>query len=245
MLRNIKLILAYDGSGFNGWQLQPGVRTVQGVVEDALGEILGCRPRVVASGRTDAGVHALGQVINVQIRASIPAQGMLKGLNSILPGDISVRLAEDVALEFHARYMAKSKIYVYIVDTFDTPMPFLRRYALHMRHKLDIPAMGEAARFIIGEHDFTSFMAAGSLVKGTKRTIKDSFVIKKGRKVYFVIEGSGFLRCMVRNVVGTLLMVGKGELLPDDMKGILDVRDRAQAGPTAPPQGLYLAGVKY
>ncbi|MCD6569540.1 MAG: tRNA pseudouridine(38-40) synthase TruA [Deltaproteobacteria bacterium] len=245
IFRNVKVTLAYDGSGFNGWQIQPGLRTVQGVLEDALGKTLGDIPRIVASGRTDIGVHALGQVLNIHIGSTIPAYGLLRGLNSILPDDIAIRSVEDVALEFHARYMAKSKIYVYSVDTFDTPSPFLRRYSLHVRHKLDIPAMAEAAGFMVGEHDFSSFMGAGSLVKSTKRMIIRSSVIEKGCRIYYVVEGSGFLRHMVRNIVGTLLLIGKGKLSPYDIKGILDAKDRSKAGPTAPPQGLYLVGVKY
>jgi tRNA pseudouridine38-40 synthase len=244
-VRNIKLRLSYDGSAFNGWQVQPRVRTVQGVLEDAIEKLLDERSPVVASGRTDTGVHALGQVAHVHIRSTIPVDGMQKGLNAILPDDVVVRAAEEVGLEFHARYMAKTKVYAYVMETGAHRNPFSMRYALQLDYPLDLTAMEEAARVILGEHDFSSFMGAGSSVKGTQREVTASMLIGKGERIYYVIEGSGFLRHMVRNIVGTLLLIGKGVLRPEDMEEILLARDRSQAGPTAPPQGLYLVGVRY
>jgi tRNA pseudouridine38-40 synthase len=244
-MRNLKIVLAYDGAGFMGWQVQSGVRTVQGTMEMALGEILGHEARVIASGRTDAGVHALGQVINVRTASPIPIDGLIRGLNSILPGDVSVISAVDVGPDFHARYQARSKSYLYLMDTGSVRSPFLDRYALHIRYHLDIPAMKESMRHLLGEHDFASFLATGSTVKTTVRIITATDLITQGNKTVFWIKGSGFLRYMVRNIVGTLLLVGTGKLAPEDMSRIIALRDRQFAGPTAPPHGLYLIGVEY
>jgi tRNA pseudouridine38-40 synthase len=244
-LRNFKITLAYDGTNFFGWQAQPEKRTVQSVLEETLSTILGHFPNIIASGRTDTGVHALGQVINVCTESTIPCQGLLKGLNSILPDDVKAQSVEETSVNFHARYMAKSKIYAYAIYTTETPNPFLSRYSLHVPYGLDIPAMKEASKIILGEHDFASFMATGSSVKNTLRTIMESSFIEGRDKLYYVIEGSGFLRHMVRNIVGTLLLVGRGSLASNDMEKILDATDRTKAGPTAPANGLYLVGVRY
>jgi tRNA pseudouridine38-40 synthase len=201
--------------------------------------------RVTASGRTDTGVHAFAQVINFPTQSTIPTDGLVRGLNSILPGDIAILSAEVTTPEFHARYMAKSKTYVYVIDTSPVRDPFLERYALHVEGPLDSVSMQEAAGFLLGEHDFASFMAVGSPVKTTTRIITTSEVIRTGNKVFFWIQGSGFLRHMVRNIVGTLLLVGKEKLVPEDLQRIMALKDRAFAGPTAPPQGLYLVSVEY
>ncbi len=244
-LRNFKITLAYDGTSFFGWQAQPEKRTVQSVLEQALSTLLGHFPKIIASGRTDTGVHALGQVINVCTESTIPSQGLLKGLNSLLPDDVKAQAVEETDVNFHARYMARSKIYAYAIYTTENLNPFLSRYALHVPHKQDIPAMKKAAKYILGEHDFASFMGTGSSVKDTTRTIMESSFTERCDKLYYVIEGSGFLRHMVRNIVGTLLLVGKGLLTPHDMEAILNAKDRTIAGPTAPAQGLYLVGVRY
>jgi tRNA pseudouridine38-40 synthase len=244
-MRNIKCVIAYDGAGFMGWQIQDGVRTVQETVEQALRKILTHASRVIASGRTDTGVHAFAQVINFPTESTIPADALVRGLNSVLPGDVVVLSAEDVTLEFHARYMAKAKTYVYVMDTSPVRNPFMDRYALHVGRSLDCSAMQKAAGYLIGEHEFTSFQAAGSPVKSSLRLITLSEVTDKGRKVFFCIKGGGFLRHMVRNIVGTLLLVGSGKIAPEDMQQIMALRDRSSAGPTAPPQGLYLMGVEY
>jgi len=243
--RNFKIILAYDGAGFMGWQFQPGVRTVQETLESVLEKILKHKARVNASGRTDTGVHALGQVVNVQTFSSIPAHGLKRALNSKLPGEISIISVEDADPDFHARFMAKSKKYVYIIDTSPMFSPFLARYAVPVKGRLDISAMKQAAGYLVGEHDFTSFMGSGSSVKTTKRRILEAEVFTHGEKVYFYIHGSGFLRHMVRNIAGTLLLMGNGTLAPEEMVMILEKKDRSCAGATAPPQGLYLLGVDY
>jgi tRNA pseudouridine38-40 synthase len=244
-MRNIKCVIAYDGSGFFGWQIQDNARTVQATIEEGLGAVLGHKVRVIASGRTDTGVHAFAQVINFPTESTIPTDGLVRGLNSVLPGDVAVLSAENAAPEFHARFMAKGKTYVYVMHVSPVRNPFLDRYALHVKRPLDVDAMRESAGLLLGEHDFASFQAAGSPVKTTRRVITASEVSPKGDKVYFRMQGSGFLRHMVRNIAGTLLLVGSGKLSPQDMQGILALKDRGFAGPTAPPQGLYLVGVDY
>lgn len=243
--RNIKLTLSYDGSAFQGWQLQASGRTVQGILEERLAKILGGSPRTIAAGRTDAGVHALGQVINVLTDSTIPTEALKRALNALLPEDVAVHAVMDVSVDFHARYLAKSKRYVYIIDAAPLHSPFLSRYTLKVDYRLDIPAMRQAALTFIGEHDFAAFMGVGSPVKSSVRQVTVSELVLKDTRLYYIIEGSGFLRHMVRNIVGTLLMVGRGSLAPEDIAGIIQSRDRSKAGPTAPPQGLYLLAVNY
>ncbi len=244
-MRNMKIVLAYDGTAFHGWQFQTGLRTVQETVERCLQKILGHEVRVTAAGRTDAGVHALGQVINVLTPSRIPADGLLKALNSVFPSDLSAREVCQVSIDFNARYLAQSKIYVYIIDTSEIISPFLSRYVMHLPGVLDVDAMVQAAYLLEGEHDFSSFMGAGSSVKTTVRRILAFKIFGKGPRVYFCIQGSGFLRHMVRNIVGTLIPVGRGAMKLKDVERILALNDRTQAGPTAPPHGLYLVDVVY
>lgn len=244
-VRNLKIILAYDGADFHGWQIQTGLRTVQETVENALEKILGHTVRVTASGRTDAGVHAMGQVINFITPSAIPEKGLLSAMNSVFPSDITAVEVKEVHLNFHARYMARSKAYVYIIETAEIFSPFLSRYALHLPGMLDIEAMSLSAKMIEGEHDFSSFMAAGSTVKTTRRRVLAAEISTRHSQIYFFVQGSGFLRHMVRNIVGTLVLVGQGKMMPDEIAQIMTRRDRAFAGPTAPPQGLYLVGVNY
>lgn len=243
--RNFKLTLAYDGSEFMGWQVQAQARTVQGVLEDALVKILGGPHRVIAAGRTDAGVHALGQVVNVRTTSAIPLAALPRALRGCLPPDVSVLAVEEAAYDFHARYLAKAKQYAYLIDTSAQRNPFLRRYVLPVDFPLDLTAMQRAADMFLGEHDFAAFMGVGSPVKTTTRRITISELTVHDQRITYLIEGSGFLRHMVRNIVGTLLLVGRGALGPEDITGIIAGRDRSKAGPTAPPQGLYLVGVRY
>ena len=239
------LSLSHDGSAFQGWQVQATGRTVQGVLEETLSKILGDAPRTVAAGRTDAGVHALGQVVNVHTNSTIPTEALKRALNALLPEDVAVQEVQEAAEDFHARYLAKSKRYVYIIDASPERSPFLCRYTLKVDYRLNIPAMQQAALSFIGEHDFAAFMGVGSPVKSSIRQVMVSELAPKDTRLYYIIEGSGFLRHMGRNIVGTLLMVGRGSLAPEDIPGIIDSRDRSKAGPTAPPQGLYLVAVNY
>jgi tRNA pseudouridine38-40 synthase len=243
--RNIKMILSYDGSSFMGWQAQPGQRTVQSTVEDVLKIIFDEQIRINAAGRTDAGVHAFGQVAAFSTLSSITTGALQKAINSLLPDDISIISVEDAPEEFHPRYSAKSKTYLYAIDTSSVRNPFFSRYALHARHRLDIESMMQSTGYFIGEHDFASFMGAGTPVKSTVRTISASEITVRGSMVYYTIRGSGFLRHMVRNIVGTLVEVGKGKIPIDGIDEIIKAKDRSMAGPTAPPQGLYLVNVKY
>lgn len=243
--RNIKITLGYDGSAFLGWQMQRAGRTVQGVVEETLSKVLGHAASVIAAGRTDAGVHAISQVVNVRTSSSIPLETLQHALNALLPADVAVHTIADVAQDFHARHMAKSKRYAYIIDTSKVRSPFLSRYVLKVDYQLDVSSMQDAAAAFLGEHDFSAFMGVGSPVKSAIRKVTISELTLKDTRLFYIIEGSGFLRHMVRNITGTLLMVGRGTLAPADIPGIIEGRDRSKAGPTAPPQGLYLLTVDY
>ncbi len=244
-LRNFKLIIAYDGSGYYGWQVQQGRRTVQETVEQALATILKQDVRITASGRTDTGVHALGQVANFTTSSSIPEEGLLRALNSLLPSDLAVTDVEVADVNFHARRMAKAKSYAYVMDTSRIMSPLLSRYALHVPGPIDVESMNRAAQMLLGEHDFSSFMGSGSGVKTTIRNIMAAEIVARGAKLFFYIQGSGFLRHMVRNIVGTLILVGQGKIEPEEIMRIMALKNRSLAGPTAPPQGLYLVGVDY
>ncbi|OPZ60883.1 MAG: tRNA pseudouridine synthase A [Deltaproteobacteria bacterium ADurb.Bin510] len=243
--RNIKIILAYDGADYHGWQAQAHHHTVQGVLERTLHSILREPVAVSSSGRTDSGVHALAQPVNFRTANPIPLGGLQSALNAKLPADIRAVALEEVDWGFHARFDSKSKCYCYVIDTSPILSPLLARYVLHEPEPLDLKAMQQAARYILGEHDFRAFMASNTSIKTTVRTITCSELLQQGERLWYVIEGSGFLRHMVRNIVGTLLMVGKGECPPERVAAIIESCDRNQAGPTAPPQGLYLVGVKY
>ena len=243
--RNIKIILAYDGAAYHGWQAQAHHHTVQGVFERCLHSILHEPVAVNASGRTDSGVHAMAQPVNFRTTNPIPLSGLQTALNAKLPPDIRAMELEEVDYGFHARFDSKGKCYCYVIDTRPILSPLLARYALHEPEPLDLEAMQAAASYFLGEHDFRAFMASNTSIKTTVRTISCSELMQQGSRLWYVIEGSGFLRHMVRNIVGTLLLVGRGECPPERVAAIIESCDRNQAGPTAPPQGLYLVGVKY
>jgi tRNA pseudouridine38-40 synthase len=262
MSRSLKIVLAYDGTGLAGWQRQPAGVSVQGLVEDALAAIEG-RPVVVAgAGRTDAGVHALGQVASVRIEHAIPSDELARALNARLPGEIRVLSVEEAAEGFHARYGAQSKTYRYLVLNDRLVSPFERRYVWQVPRHLDVAAMAEAARLFEGRHDFAALQGAGSAVKTTLRTITQAWIHTLsamevaggltlparppgGRLVAFDMCGDGFLRHMVRNAVGTLVEIGLGRRTPSSVADLLASGDRTAAGPTAPPSGLFLVGVDY
>jgi tRNA pseudouridine38-40 synthase len=252
--RNIKLVLSYDGSPFNGWQIQPDRPTIQGALSDAILRITGERVLPQGSGRTDAGVHALAQVASFQSTSTIPLENFVKALNSILPESVRALTMEEASAEFHARHRAKAKTYEYRIYLGNICPPFLAKYAYHHPYPLDEGAMKEAAELVVGEHDFTSFAAVDpdrtqSLVEGPRpdnvRTIFSSRWERRGEELLYTVRGSGFLHHMVRNLVGTFLIVGKGSLTPDDIPRILEAKNRSAASATAPARGLYLVGVDY
>ena len=250
-MRNLRLILAYDGSEFSGWQVQPDAATIQGALASAIGRITGEKVLPQGSGRTDAGVHALAQVASFSTESSVPAANFVKALNDILPPSIRVLEVGEVPAEFHARKSAKAKTYRYRMHRAPICSPFIVRYVWHFPYPLNEEAMNKAAATAIGEHDFTSF-AAVDPERGREesevsnvRTIMSSDWGRDGDDFIYTVRGSGFLHHMVRNLVGTFVLVGKGTLAVEDLLRILAARDRSAAGPTAPASGLCLVSVEY
>jgi tRNA pseudouridine38-40 synthase len=250
-MRNLKLILSYDGSDFSGWQVQPDAVTVQGTLASAIGRITGEKVLPQGSGRTDAGVHALAQVVTFVTESSVPAANFVKALNDILPASVRVLEVEEAAADFHARKSAQGKTYRYRMYRAAICPPFLARYVWHYPFPLDEAAMVRAGSLVVGEHDFTSFAAVdpergreGGPVSNLRRVFSSSWE-RLGDEFVYTVRGSGFLHHMVRNLVGTFLLVGKGTLQAEDVTRILEARDRSAAGATAPASGLYLVGVEY
>jgi tRNA pseudouridine38-40 synthase len=262
MSRTLKIVLAYDGTDLVGWQRQPIGQSVQSLLDDALAAIDERTVTVVGAGRTDAGVHALGQVASCRIEHLLPADQLARALNARLPADVRVLRVEDVPDSFHARYSARSKTYRYLILNDTLVSPFERRYVWHVPRRLDLPAMAEAARQLEGEHDFAALQGAGSATKTTVRTVAFARVRlattaeiagglvlaarpEGGRLIVFELGADGFLRHMVRNAVGTLVEIGFGKRVPSSMTGLLASGDRTLAGPTAPAAGLFLVDVEY
>jgi len=246
MKKNFKLLIEYDGSAYHGWQIQKTDRTIQGEIEKALLRMTGEKIRIAGSGRTDAGVHALAQVANFLCAKNIRPENFCKGLDSILPEDIVIKSCVLADSEFHARYDVESKIYNYRILNRKIPSALDRNYSWLIRKKLDTTSMKLAIRHILGRHDFHAFEGAGSPRSNSIRTILQADLIKqKNGYLTFEIEGDGFLKFMVRNIIGTLVEVGLKKITPDDFKKILLSKDRKLAGATAPPQGLFLMNVKY
>lgn len=245
--KHFRLVIEYDGTGYHGWQRQPEDKSIQETIETALATMTaGRRVILTGSGRTDAGVHALGQVAHFSCDTAITAEGFQKGLNALLPDDIAIRACTPVSPSFHARYDAIGKTYRYRIVNRPFPPAIGRCYAWHIRTPLDLAAMDRAARALVGTHDFCAFEGAGSPRASTERTIfRAEFRTGEDGLVVFEIDGSGFLRYMVRNIVGTLVEVGRGRRAAGTMARILADRDRARAGATAPPQGLFLVCVRY
>jgi tRNA pseudouridine38-40 synthase len=251
-MRNLKLILSYDGSEFSGWQVQPDAATVQGTLASAIGRITGEKVLPQGSGRTDAGVHALAQVVTFVTESSVPTENFVKALNDILPSSVRVLEVAEMPAEFHARHSAQAKTYRYRIYRGPICPPFLAKYVWHYPYPLNERAMAEAAALVVGEKDFTSF-AAVDPEKGTKdsgsrdnvRTIFSSAWQRCGEEFDYTVRGSGFLHHMVRNLVGTFILVGKGTLQVRDITRILEARNRSAAGATAPASGLYLVEVEY
>ncbi len=245
-MRNLKIVLAYDGTDFSGWQTQPGYRTVQETLEQALARLTGePKVRANASGRTDAGVHAVGQVVNCYSVTQLPPDVLVRAINAHLPHDISVYHVEDVPQAFDANRDAKRKLYRYVIHDGPVPSPFLRRYCCQSRHKLDAAAMRRAAEPLKGRHDFHSFETDWPNRMSSVRTITHLALSRVGDYIWLDVEADGFLYNMVRAIAGTLMNVGRGYWPESRVAEILHAEDRTQAGPTAPAQGLFLMRVSY
>jgi tRNA pseudouridine38-40 synthase len=241
-----KLTLAYDGTNYVGWQRQAAGRSIQGLLESALGELDGREVVVAGAGRTDAGVHALGQVASCTVERTIEPEVMIRALNARLPADVRVLAANAVPPTFHARFNATRKTYRYRFFDGAIVSPFERLYVWHLAGVLDVDAMDEAARMLEGAHDFAAFATAGGTTRTTERTVSSSRVHRDAQAlVIFEITGDGFLRHMVRAIAGSLADIGRGRWPRHKMREILESRDRAVAGPTAPAAGLFLVAVEY
>ena len=267
MPRTLKLTIAYDGTAYAGWQRQANANSIQAVIEDELATIVGAHHPLNAAGRTDAGVHAAAQVASITIDHPIPCDELLRALNARLKGgDIRIRAVEETFDGFEARIYAKSKTYRYAIWNGAAPSPFFRHVVWHVPHRLDLDRMIEATRALVGEHDFAAFQGRGSDVMTTIRTVLSADLVEMnihtdqplalsplengaphqdGRLLRFEITGTGFLRHMVRIIVGTLVDIGRGQLDSAEMARIIESRDRRRAGQTAPPHGLMLWKVQY
>jgi len=256
MARNFKAILSYDGSPYSGWQIQPGRTTIQGKLAGVIKNITGEQVLPQGSGRTDTGVHALGQVASFSLESPIPVANLHTALNDKLPESIRVMTLEEVPPEFHARHSSKSKTYLYRIYREAICPPFLADFVSHVSWPLDEAGMIRAASIVTGEHDFTSFTATDPEktardnkerfpVNDNVRTIYSSTWERRGEELVYIVRGNGFLHHMVRNLVGTFLLVGKETYSPADVERILAAKNRSQAGPTAAANGLYLVKVEY
>jgi tRNA pseudouridine38-40 synthase len=255
-MRYIKLLLEYDGTNYHGWQSQKSGGTVQDILGDTIQSVTGEEVKLTAASRTDAGVHALGQVAVFQTRSSLAPDVIMRALNAKLQADIRIMDAEDTGEDFHPRYDATRKSYFYIISEDRRHSAFLHRYIWYVHSALDIERMAEAASLVIGKHDFSSFRGSGCGSKHPVRTVYAADITKlndlsfmtatlRGNFIKFRIEGNAFLRHMVRNIVGTLVEVGKGKMSVETFGRVLQSRDRTIAGPTAPAQGLFLERIVY
>ena len=244
--RNIALTVAYDGTNYHGFQRQtPPTLAIQNVLEDKLQKIFADTIELAAAGRTDAGVHALGQVVNFFTNGTIPVDKIALAASGVLPSDIVIRDAKEVDVNFSARHSAKSKIYIYRILTGSVSNPLVNRYAWHIRYPLDVDKMSEALAMLVGVHDFSAFRASGGAPMSPIRTMHNAECKIQDDELIITFHANGFLYHMVRNIVGSLIAVGRGKYTVDDFKCIFDSKDRNKAAPTAPPQGLCLYKVFY
>ena len=244
-MRNIKLIIEYDGKSFNGWQKQPDKLNIQGEIERAIGEITGEKIDLIASGRTDAGVNSLGQTANFKTNSNLPIEKFPIAINSKLKKSIVIKSAEEVDERFHSRYYVKSKTYRYTINNSSTGTAIYRDMECHIPMKLNVEDMKKAAKYFEGEHDFKAFKASGTSSKSSVRTIYKAEVFSEGERIYIELTGSGFLYNMVRIISGTLVDVGLGKISPEDINEIILSKDRKKAGKTLPAHGLCLMKVEY
>lgn len=242
---NVKITVEYDGTNYHGWQMQANGATVQAVLERALSTFFGSVIRVIGSGRTDAGVHAVGQVANFRVEKQFDTHRLLRGINALTPSDITLKDAEIVADVFDARRDARARVYEYHILNRSTPSPFSVNRAWHLHGPLNIAAMRAALPCLLGEHDFSSFRAAGCDAAHPVRKVYSSALESRDDLLVYRIEATAFLRHMVRNIVGTLAEIGQELRLPESLEGLLAAKDRTKSGPTAPAHGLYLTEVKY
>ncbi len=244
-MRNIKLIIEYDGKKFGGWQKQPTKLNIQGEIEEAIKEITGEEVELNASGRTDAGVHSLGQVANFKTNSKIEIDKFAIAINSKLKKSIVIKSAEEVDENFHARYSCRGKKYRYIINNSYQGTAIYRDLECHIPQKLDITKMQEAIKFFEGEHDFKGFKASGTSGKSTIRNIYSADVKKENERIIIELTGNGFMYNMVRIISGTIVDVGLGKIRPEDIPEIIESKDRTRAGKTLPAHGLYLVEVYY
>ena len=254
-MANIKLTIQYDGTNYSGWQVQPNARTIEKTLTEAIEKLLQEKINLIGAARTDAGVHALGQVANFHSTKLFLAtnnmfswdknKDFLRSLNCILPKDISVKNIEPVSDDFHSRFKSKTKLYKYQIWKSIAHSPFYHSYSWHIPYHLDEESIRKAAQYLVGEKDFASFQGAGCDSKSTVRRIDLVEIKNNGNLMEILIEGSGFLKHMVRNIVGTLVRIGTGNIEPEMIKDILNAKNRSAAGPTAPSKGLFLVEVKY
>jgi len=245
-MRNVMMVTAYCGAGYHGWQIQPDVVTVQGTIRDFLIKITGEETSVIASGRTDTGVHALGQVMNFHTKSRLSADDLKKALNEILPLDISIVEARDVPDHFHSRYSVLSKHYRYAILNYGLPYGFQHSGVMLYSRNLDVGLMRSGARYLVGKHDFTPFSSnPGYRVENSTKILYSIDIIREGHYIYFDFVGSGFLYKMVRTIMGVLHLIGRGKEAPEIVKELLDEAERVQVAPIAPAEGLTLVRVNY
>jgi tRNA pseudouridine38-40 synthase len=245
-MRNIKLLIEYDGTNYQGWQVQPQGPTIQGILEEKLGLLTGQPVQLFGSGRTDSGVHALGQVAHFRTQSQMGIHTLQRALNGLLPSDIVIQKVEEADPGFHARKHSKSKIYEYRILNRNLRSVFHRGYVWHIPQKLNLAEMKKATQDLIGEHDFSAFRTLGSPTRTTvRRVIRAEWKGGQDGLIRFEIEANGFLKQMVRSIIGTLVEIGKGRMKAADIRKILSSKDRKEAGPTAPARGLFLKEVKY
>ncbi len=244
-MRNIKLTIEYDGKDFKGWQKQPNKLNIQGEIEKAIENITGEKVELIASGRTDAGVHAMGQVANFKTNSNMPIEKIPIAINSQVKNSIRIQNAEEVDENFHSRFNCKKKTYRYVIDNSKYGSAIYRNISYHMPIKLDVEEMKKAIKYFEGEHDFKAFKSSGTSSKSSVRTIYKADIITEGTNIAIDLTGNGFLYNMVRIIAGTLVDVGLGKIKPDDIPEIIASKDRTKAGKTLPPHGLMLLNVVY